>query len=70
MTRSKQASLMPVEHICRSILVLRGRRVILDRDLAAIYASPPGASMRPSSATSSAFRRTLCFGSPQPSTRC
>ena len=35
--RSSQASLVPVEHITRSILVLRGRRVILARDLAAIY---------------------------------
>ena len=28
---------MPVEHITRAILVLRGQRVILDRELAAIY---------------------------------
>lgn len=30
----------PVEDITRSILVLRGQRVILDRDLAAIYGVP------------------------------
>ena len=40
--RSSQASLVPVEHITRSILVLRGRRVILDRDLAAIYGVTTG----------------------------
>ena len=34
MARSK--ALAPVEHIIRAILVLRGHRVILDRDLAAI----------------------------------
>jgi hypothetical protein len=32
----------PVEHITRSILILRGRRVILDRDLAAIYGVSTG----------------------------
>ena len=37
MAKSRQASLPPVEHIARSILLLRTHRVILDRDLAAIY---------------------------------
>ena len=37
MTKNKQAALMPVEHITRSILVLRRQRVLLDRDLAEIY---------------------------------
>ena len=37
MAKSRQASLAPVEHIARSILLLRAHRVILDRDLAAIY---------------------------------
>ncbi|MGQ0833937.1 MAG: ORF6N domain-containing protein [Gammaproteobacteria bacterium] len=31
---------MPVEHISRAILMLRGQRVILDQDLAAIYGVP------------------------------
>ena len=35
MAKSKSSS--PVEDITRSILILRGHRVILDRDLAAIY---------------------------------
>ena len=37
MVSSRSAALAPVEHITRSILLLRGQRVILDRDLAAIY---------------------------------
>ena len=28
---------MPVEHIARSILLLRGQKVLLDADLAALY---------------------------------
>jgi hypothetical protein len=37
MASSRSAALAPVEHIGRSILLLRGQRVILDADLAAIY---------------------------------
>jgi len=37
MARASHAALVPVEHISRSILVLRGQRVILDAELAAIY---------------------------------
>ncbi|HEY0942304.1 MAG TPA: ORF6N domain-containing protein [Steroidobacter sp.] len=37
MTRKKQARLVPVEHIYQSILILRGQRVLLDQDLAALY---------------------------------
>lgn len=37
MVSSRSAALAPIEHIGRSILLLRGQRVILDRDLAAIY---------------------------------
>jgi hypothetical protein len=36
-TKTKRISPEPVEHIARSILILRGQRVILDRELAAIY---------------------------------
>jgi ATP-dependent Clp protease ATP-binding subunit ClpA len=36
-TKTKRVSPEPVEHITRSILILRGQRVILDRELAAIY---------------------------------
>jgi len=34
---SRSAALVPVEHITQSILILRGQRVILDSNLAAIY---------------------------------
>lgn len=37
MTKSKDTAPVPVERITHSILVLRGQRVIIDRDLAAIY---------------------------------
>jgi hypothetical protein len=40
--KRKDVGPAPVEHIVRSILVLRGQRVILDRDLAAIYAVTTG----------------------------
>src|SRR5688572_30581119 len=42
MTKHKDAALMPVEHISRSILVLRRQRVLLDRDLAEIYGVSTG----------------------------
>lgn len=32
-----QTALMPIEHIAQSILILRGHRVLLDGDLAALY---------------------------------
>lgn len=34
---SRSATLVPVEHITQSILVLRGHRVLLDAELAALY---------------------------------
>jgi len=42
MAKKTTAALVPVDHIARSILVLRGHRVILDRDLAAIYGVSTG----------------------------
>jgi hypothetical protein len=39
---SRSATLVPLERITRSILILRGQRVILDRELAAIYGVPTG----------------------------
>lgn len=40
MTRNKEATRLPVEHIARSILILRGYRVLLDSQLAALYETP------------------------------
>src|SRR5215475_14242944 len=39
MTASK-AAVVPVEHIARSILVLRSQRVLLDAELAELYGVP------------------------------
>jgi hypothetical protein len=39
---ASHSAVVPVEHITQSILVLRGTRVILDRDLAAIYGVTTG----------------------------
>jgi hypothetical protein len=36
-TTTKNAALVPVEHIARSILILRRHRVLLDAELAALY---------------------------------
>lgn len=33
----KRAALVPVEHITRSILLLRGQKVLLDAELATLY---------------------------------
>jgi len=40
--QAKRSALVPVHDITRAILILRGRRVILDRDLAAIYGLTTG----------------------------
>ena len=37
MGKTKQAGVVPVEHITHSILVLRGHRVLLDTELAVLY---------------------------------
>ena len=37
MVESKQTGVVPVEHITQPILVLRGYRVLLDTELAALY---------------------------------
>jgi len=37
MVSSRSSALVPVEHIARSILVLRGQKVLLDAELAALY---------------------------------
>jgi hypothetical protein len=37
MPRTPRTTLVPVEHITRSILVLRGQKILLDAELAALY---------------------------------
>jgi hypothetical protein len=40
--KTTETTLMPFEHIARSVLILRGQRVILDRDLPEIYGVSTG----------------------------
>jgi hypothetical protein len=42
MKKRVRKSALPIEHITRAILVLRGQRVILDTELAAVYGVPTG----------------------------
>ncbi|WP_129774854.1 ORF6N domain-containing protein [Peristeroidobacter soli] len=42
MTKNEATALVPIEQISSSILLVRGCRVILDRDLAAIYGVKTG----------------------------
>jgi hypothetical protein len=42
MPKTKRAVSVPVEHITRSTLIIRGQRVILDSQLAAIYGVSTG----------------------------
>jgi hypothetical protein len=42
MTKNEETALVPIEQISSSILLMRGCRVILDRDLAAIYGVKTG----------------------------
>ena len=42
MTNSNEIPLVPNEHVSQAILLIRGQRVSLDRDLAAIYGASTG----------------------------
>ncbi len=61
MARSSQASLVPIEHISRSILVLRGQRVILDAELAALYGVPTKALNQAVKRNAERFPEDLMF---------
>jgi hypothetical protein len=37
MSKSETTTFVPIERITQSILILRGHRVLLDNDLAALY---------------------------------
>jgi hypothetical protein len=52
----------PAEHIAHSILILRGHRVILDRDLAAIYGVSTGRLNEAVKRNASRFPAISCFG--------
>jgi hypothetical protein len=56
--------LVPAERIEHAILVLRGQKVMLDSELAALYEVPVKALNRRSSAISTVSRRTSCSSLP------
>ena len=62
---NSKASLLQPEQIEQVILLIRGQRVMLDRDLAALYgmALKPKTSTKQSDAISAVFRPTSCFNS-------
>ena len=41
MAKTQRTALVPVEHIAQSILILRGHKVLLDAELAALYGPAP-----------------------------
>ncbi len=53
--------LMLIEVIERQIYLIRGQKVMVDRDLAALYACKLGFSTRQSAATCGVSRRISCF---------
>ena len=59
MAKSRTSS--PVEDITRSILILRGHRVILDRDLAAIYGVATKVLNQAVKRNSERFPEDFCF---------
>jgi hypothetical protein len=61
MARPSDASLAPVEHITRSILVLRGQRVILDAELAVLYGVPTKALNQAVKRNAERFPEDLMF---------
>ncbi len=54
-------SLVPAEHIQSRILVLRGVRVVLDRDLASLYGVTTKRLNEQVPATPESFLTTSCF---------
>ena len=58
-----QRSVVPVERIEGAILVLRGHKVMLDADLAALYGVETKMQVRAVKRNEDAFRVTSCFRS-------
>ena len=61
MASSRSAALAPIEQIGRSILLLRGQRVIFDRDLAALYGVPTKALNQAVKRNTERFPEDLMF---------
>jgi hypothetical protein len=51
----------PADRIRQAILLVRGQRVMLDADLAALYDVPTGALVQPFSEIFLGFLKTSCF---------
>ena len=63
MAKTQRTAPVPVEHITQSILFLRGQRVILDRELAAIYGVETRTLNQAVKRNGERFPRTSCFSS-------
>ena len=61
MASRRRPALVPVEHISRSILVLRGHKVLLDEELAALYGVTTGALVQAVKRNSSRFPPDFMF---------
>ena len=59
---SENDSLIPTERIERSILLIRGEKVMLDLDLGRFMGFRRRLSIRRSNETLLGFQRILCFG--------
>jgi hypothetical protein len=61
MASRRRLAPVPVEHISRSILVLRGQRIILDADLASLYGVPTKALNQAVKRNAERFPEDLMF---------
>jgi hypothetical protein len=60
MPKSKTAALVPIERITQSILILRGHKVLVDSDLAALYGVETGVLIQAVNATATDSRKISC----------
>lgn len=58
------STVFPAERIERAILILRGHKVILDRDLAAMYGVSTRDLNKACRGTSTDFQKISCFSLP------
>jgi len=58
--KASSQDLVPVEIVERRIFLIRGHKVVLDTDLAALYQVPTGALNQAVRRNASAFRKTSC----------
>jgi hypothetical protein len=63
-SRADSIALVPTRRIAHAILALRGRKVMLDSDLAALYHVPIKALNQAVNEIEPGFPQTSCFSSP------